>query len=485
MAPRKTLPAVPSAYNTISSNRSIGYTMSSAVADIIDNSISAGATVIDLDAKPVRMDPVLRIVDDGCGMDEAELTVAMTFGGVLNCQEEREKTDLGRFGMGLKTASLSQCTKLEVISKKDGKFVGGCWDLVYLKTHDSWEYLVLSDEECLEKISDTILERDDIRNGTAVIWSHFDRLRESTANKWDEFANQMTKACDMLSLIFHRYLKGEEGIAKIRITYNKNVLTPNDPFLTNEIPEVAKEQDIPLNGELIRVKCHKLPHPDRLSPEKLKRVQLGSTLLETQGFYIYRNKRLIDYGTWFGLASKDDRKKLSRIQIDIPNTLDSVWSLDIKKSKAIPPEKIRDDLRKILESNALKSKKTYTTRAKKKSSGNYWLRDITPNQGIEYSVNNEQPLVRDFRSRLSDSQRNEFDMILRNIARFLPFSRIELDMQDDKIIENENEAYQTNGLKNDVELMLDFGYSEEEIICSYPNNEDAVKKILRELGRLI
>ena len=169
MAPRKTLPAVPSAYNTISSNRSIGYTMSSAVADIIDNSISAGATVIDLDAKPVRMDPVLRIVDDGCGMDEAELTVAMTFGGVLNCQEEREKTDLGRFGMGLKTASLSQCTKLEVISKKDGKFVGGCWDLVYLKTHDSWEYLVLSDEECLEKISDTILERDDIRNGTAVI----------------------------------------------------------------------------------------------------------------------------------------------------------------------------------------------------------------------------------------------------------------------------------------------------------------------------
>ena len=99
MASRKTLPAVPSAYNTISSNRSIGYTMSSAVADIIDNSISAGASVIDLDAKPVRMDPVLRIVDNGCGMDEAELTVAMTFGGVLNCQEERENTDLGRFGM--------------------------------------------------------------------------------------------------------------------------------------------------------------------------------------------------------------------------------------------------------------------------------------------------------------------------------------------------------------------------------------------------
>ena len=411
----ETRSAIPSAYNTISSNRSIGYSMPSAVADIIDNSISADAKNIDLIA-PSLTDPVLFIVDDGSGMNQAELDTAMTFGGAINCQEDRPKNDLGRFGMGLKTASLSQCTKLEVISKKNGSFVGGCWDLAYIKKYDTWDYIVIPEKECMSKVKDTILLNEEVVSGTVVIWSHFDRLRESATNKFDEFSNQMSKTCKKLSLIFHRYLTGEEGINKIRITYNKNVLRPIDPFLSGEIAEVAKVKTIPLNNDVITVHCHKLPYPDKLTKDQLNRAQLGdgSTLLETQGFYVYRNKRLIDYGTWFGLASKKDKTKLSRIQIDIPNTLDSVWSLDIKKSRAIPPEKIRDDLKQILENNAIKSKKTYTTRARKKDSGTYWVREITPSNTIEYTINDAHPLIKDFKAKLAPEQQREFDFMLDN-----------------------------------------------------------------------
>lgn len=476
----KTRSAIPSAYNTISSNRSIGYSMSSAVADIIDNSISANAKNIDLFA-PSLKDPMLYIIDDGFGMNQNELDIAMTFGGAINCQEKRDKSDLGRFGMGLKTASLSQCTCLEVISKKNGTFVGGCWDLAYIKKHDGWDYLVIEEDECKEKVQDTFLSRDEVQNGTVVIWSHFDRLKESATDKYDEFSNQMKKTCDKLALIFHRYLAGESGISKIRIRYNENIIKPNDPFLSGEIAEVAKEQVIPLNDEEIKVLCHKLPHPDRLTKEQLNKVCLGSSLLETQGFYIYRNKRLIDYGTWFGLASKVDKTKLSRIQIDIPNTLDSVWSLDIKKSKAIPPEKIREDLRKILETNGNRSKKTYTTRAKKKDTGSYWVREITPKNSIEYLINDSHPLLISFRNKLSEEQKLEFDLMIKNISKYFPFSQLELDQQDDKIIENENDDYQSSGLKNDIELMLTLGYGKEEILNTYPGQEDLVLQIINLL----
>lgn len=481
----ETRPAVPSAYNTISSNRSIGYSMPSAVADIIDNSISAGAKSIDLIA-PSLTDPVLFIVDDGCGMNQDELDIAMTFGGAINCQEDRPKNDLGRFGMGLKTASLSQCTKLEVISKKDGSFVGGCWDLAYIKKNDTWNYIVIPESECRSKVEDTFLSSDEITSGTAVIWSHFDRLRESATNKFDEFSNQMSKTCKKLSLIFHRYLSGEEGINKIRITYNKNILRPIDPFLTGEIAEVAKVKTIPLNNDVITVHCHKLPYPDKLTKEQLNRAQLedGSTLLETQGFYVYRNKRLIDYGTWFGLASKKDKTKLSRIQIDIPNTLDSVWSLDIKKSRAIPPEKIREDLKQILENNAIKSKKTYTTRARKKDSGTYWIREVTPSNTIEYTINDAHPLIKDFKSKLTSEQQREFDFMLDNISKFFPFSKLELDQQEDKIIENERDEYQCNGLRENIELMVAYGYSNDDIFKTFPDLEEDVGKILLEVGRL-
>lgn len=477
----KTREVIPSAYNIISSNRSIGYSLSSAVADIIDNSISANATIVELFSPPGRS-PLLKISDNGDGMDADELADAMTFGGRTNCQVQRDLNDLGRFGMGLKTASLSQCKCLEVVSKKDGMLCGGRWDLDYLKDNDSWKFIVLDEDECLDKIKDTPLDSDDVVSGTTVVWSKFDRLKASADNQNDEFANQMDKTVDKLELIFHRYLAGEEGINKISITYNGNKLKPNNPFLPEKSPEISTPIEIEVNNSLVTILNHKLPHPSKITQEELERLCLGSSLLETQGFYVYRNKRLIDYGTWFKMASKIERSKLSRVQIDIPNTQDSEWSLDIKKSQVIPPQKIRQELRSCINCNERRSSQTFKPRKRNSNDvQRYWNREVVQEkqQGLKYSINKEHPLISSFMGDLPDERMKElFNLILNNIAKFFPFPDLEYDNQNDKKIINK-ELELDKEMKKNIDLLLSIGMT-EEIICSYfPGMEELVANYLK------
>lgn len=477
--PRK-MHAVPSAYNIISANRSIGYSFDAAVADIIDNCISAGATKIELSSPPGRY-PCLKISDNGCAMDLDELAKAMTFGGVTSCLASRDARDLGRFGMGLKTASLSQCKRLEVISRKDGQLVGGCWDIDELRKNDSWEFIVLDEQECRTKISDTMLANDESRSGTVVIWTKFDRLKSSSADQNLEFDRLMDRAIKKLELIFHRYLKGEEGINAISIDYNGNRLSPNDPFLSDRIPDVSTPLTIDVNGSCVTVLSHKLLHPSKLTRMELDRLCLGSTLLETQGFYIYRAKRLIDYGTWFGMASKLEKTKLSRIQVDIPNSLDSEWSLDIKKSRATPPPIIRQELRNILENNAHRSTSTFHSRRKRDSVAYpYWRREVLPGKdgGCKYEINRDQPLIRAFIDRLDDDGRQVFQILLSNISRYFPFNLVEFDLQQDIDLARTKDNSVDKVMEDGIRFFLAQGMSVEIIRQIYPDAEDLVSNLV-------
>lgn len=477
--------AIPSAFNIISSNRSIGYSFDAAIADIIDNSISAGASEIEL-FSPDGRQPCLKISDNGCGMDKDELTDAMTFGGKRNCEEDRDLTDLGRFGMGMKTASLSQCKRVEVISRKDGVLVGGAWDLDELKKNDGWEFLLLDENECLQELSGTFLDKSEC-SGTAVIWTKFDRLKESTQNQNDEFARLLDKATQKLELVFHRFLKGEKGLDPITITYNGIKLSPNDPFLSGRTPEISSPVIVDVNGSPVSIWSHKLLHPDKLSDAEKKRLCLGSTLLETQGFYIYRAKRLIDYGTWFGMASKLEKTKLSRIQIDIPNTLDSEWSLDIKKSRAIPPQVIRQELRNILENARTKSSSTF--RPRKRSNGDiepYWNREKKQGKDSKecrYSINKSHPLVKEFYERLGSNQlRETFSVLLSNLAKYFPFGQVEYDLQNDLDLADDKVAVLDDEKRAQIILLHEYGFTDSKIVESYPGLEDDVMKLLKELS---
>ncbi len=154
-------------------------------------------------------------------------------------------------------------------------------------------------------------------------------------------------------MFFHRFLSGEDGLSKLSILINNKAIQPRDPFLKTKSYQISDVQKIlvpELGGKEVSVaiKRYLLPSISKLSKKNELNILCGdSTLVNTQGFYVYRNKRLLVWGTWFRLAPKTNTSKLSRIQIDISSSLDKLWSLDVKKSTAKPPEIIRKKSKSI------------------------------------------------------------------------------------------------------------------------------------------
>ena len=458
--------------------------MESAIADIIDNSITAEATIVGILTPPDSLKPELYIYDNGYGMSLHDLDNAMTFGG-RDYIEQRSKNDLGRYGLGLKTASLSQCTIFSVVSKKDGKICGGCWDLNHVKKYNEWEYLLLPESECLK-----ILEKTPAINyssGTVVFWQDFDRLHDSARDERQEFNKLLSDSQSHLELVFHRFLSGETGLKKIEISVNARPLNPNDPFLSKKNPKVVEPIVIPqgTNIDDIVIIPHKLVHPKNLTPEEIKRLQVKGTLMHTQGFYVYRNKRLLIWGTWFRLAHKLDKTKLSRIQVDIPNSLDQLWSLDIKKSAAIPPEHIREQLLNILTNISGISKRTFEKRVRTtKNIVPFWLRPKLPNGNYKYEINKENPLIQAFSKQLSDNQESTFNSILNNIETFFPIAQLQLDFQNDLSTENEitADSFDFKSLYDKFLLFRELGIPSKEILRMQPfcDYKDFINHILEK-----
>lgn len=457
--------------------------MESAIADIIDNSITAEATIVGILTPPNSSKPELYIYDNGNGMSLDDLDNAMTFGGRDNLQ--RSKDDLGRYGLGLKTASLSQCKKFSVVSKKNGEICGGSWDLDHVKKYNQWEYIQLSEKNCLEILAVTPVV--DYSSGTVVFWQDFDRLRESSKDERLEFNALLSDSQLHLELVFHRFLSGETGLPKIKIVVNGRLLEPNDPFLSKKNPKVVEPIIIPQRKgvDSIVITPHKLMHPKSLTPDEMERLQVKGTLMHTQGFYIYRNKRLLIWGTWFRLAHKLDKTKLSRIQVDIPNSLDQLWSLDIKKSTAIPPAHIRLQLQRILTNICGISKRTFEKRVRTtKDVVPFWLRSKLPNGNFHYEVNKENPLISTYMKKLSNDQKTTFISILNSIETFFPIAQLQIDFQNDVSTENEISAdsFDFKALHDRFLQLRDFGLTTHEIRNMEPfcNNKDFINRILKE-----
>ena len=214
---------VPDARNLMESTRSIGYSLPAAVADIIDNSIAARASEVQV-SSPAPSRRFLSILDDGCGMSEKELLVAMKYGSRL-VDEERQKSDLGRFGLGLKMASLSQCRRLTVVSKKRGKICGACWDLDHVAESEEIWPLQLLDEEDLGAVPG-FASLDKQKSGTLVVWEKLDILlqgiEESSKSALQVLASRMVELKKHLSLVFHRYIETVTLQLGWRLTRNRS-----------------------------------------------------------------------------------------------------------------------------------------------------------------------------------------------------------------------------------------------------------------------
>lgn len=420
----------PDAPSLLESMRSIGYSLESALADIVDNSISARARNIAIEFRPEPV-PYVALLDDGCGMSQLELENAMRHGST-NPSLVRDEHDLGRYGLGLKTASLAQCRRLTVISLKSGKLSGYSWDLDRVLLRQAWTLLKLDRKEMLTfPHVDQLLKQD---SGTIVLWNELDRLLAGETMIGKALGHQMILAGEHLSLVFHRYINGEPGLSALKISFNNHPLSPVDPFLLDHrATQRLAEDSFTVEGRKVSVKPFILPHLSKLTTAEISRAGGSEGLRHQQGFYVYRNRRLIIWGTWFRLARKDELSKLARVRVEIPNTLDHLWTIDVKKSMAVPPEAVRVNLRRTIERIRQASGKTLVYRGRQANLGLVtpgW-KEMTDRDGIRFDINREHPVVTAIRENLDTAQQRQLESMLRVVEQSFPMEALYAKLAED------------------------------------------------------
>ena len=437
----------PYAPTLIESTRSIGYTLESAIADIIDNSISASSSNVDIFYFPI--DSYIAILDNGCGMNSDELDAAMRYGS-QNPNEKRAANDLGRFGLGLKTASLSQCRILTVVSKQGSCIEARRWDIDHVISVGDWSLLILETDEEIDSIP-RIDKLKELKSGTLVVWQDLDRLKMGELDFNRSMGKKMDDARAHLSLVFHRYITGEPGLKKMILKMNGTPVEASDPYLIRRNTQVMSDEIMDIEGSKVIVRPYILPHISNLSAEEIKALGGKEGLRKSQGFYVYRNKRLLVWATWFRMMRQGELSKLARVQVDIPNELDNLWTLDIKKSTALPPEMVRNNLDSIIERLAERSKRTWVFRGKKETHDSVihiWNRYKGKQGGFYYNINRDHPLIEIFEN-TSPQLKQNLEALLKTIETNIPLNQLYLDLTSEKPVENETET-----TSYDAEILL-------------------------------
>jgi hypothetical protein len=292
-----------------------------------------------------------------------------------------------------------------------------------------------------------------------------------------------------LSLVFHRYLTGETGQKRVEISINKQPIKPLDPFLSGKSEQVMDVEPIIIDGQKITATPYILPHTSRLSSEELKLLGGEDGLRRKQGFYVYRNRRLLVWGTWFRLLRQDELYKLARVKVDIPNSLDHLWTLDIRKSTASPPEVVRKNLDRIVKRIADNSRRTWTFRGRKETTdriNHVWNRNKT-REGIRYSINRDHLLVKTLASDIDKSANACFEKILLTIESSIPLNQLYVDLTEDEHFAPETDA--TTSIRATILEVIDRTDKKTETInsmfsmfeltepfCNYPDVLNLLKK---------
>ena len=451
----KTISLPPHAPTLMESTRAIGYSIESAIADIIDNSVAAQADRVDIDFFPIG-ESYISILDNGVGMTKDELIVAMQYGS-RSPLDTRNENDLGRYGLGMKTASLSQCRILTVLSKKDGVLSGAQWNLNHINETQDWSLLLLGEDEAEPLPSFPKL--NNYEHGTLVIWQDLDKFGIGESDIAEAFSRKMGLIRDHLSLVFHRYLSGEPGLKKLDIRMNEESVAPQDPFLIKKSTQLMDDETIIVRGQKVVVSPYILPHGSRLTQKELKALGGKDGLRKNQGFYVYRNKRLLVWGNWFRLMRQGDLSKLARVRVDIPNSLDDLWTLDVKKSTATPPEEVKKNLAVIVGKISEGSKRTWTYRGKKETSDqivHVWNRMVARDGGVYYEVNPNHPMIGAL-TKEHPEIKPQLDNIIKQISYSLPLNSLYIDLTNDEKIKNDSD----DSIGDVVALM-------KTIVCSSP-----------------
>lgn len=418
---------VPDAASVIHSLRAIGYVAETAIADLVDNCLDAKASQIDIDMEWDEDRSYIRIQDNGGGMDENTLLQAMRLGS-KDPLAKRGPKDLGRFGMGLKTASFSLGTRLTVLTRREEQEFVRCWDLDVIKETNQWTL-------CRQPFSDSRERLGAISgsSGTIVLIEKLDRLvtRPYTVEKRNKFLRQVDNVEKHLQLVFHRLL---EGPNRVQITLNGNQVLPWDPFYS-KLPlthEIAREDHL-VGGQIFSIEGFVLPHHSKFTKDQYEEAGGPRGWFDQQGFYIYRNKRLLVAGGWLGTFPKEESTKLARVKVDIDQDSDFSWQIDVKKSVARPPQEAVVHLKRWAEKARALSQQIYLYRGmpqrSKDRAGNrddfdiFWDQSTRNNRPF-FVIHQTNQLLERIRSQCSDQLATELNAYLKLLQDFCPANTI-------------------------------------------------------------
>lgn len=391
----------PEAGRLISALRDTGYNFNSAAADIIDNSIAANASTINVCVE-LLLDgrKLVYFGDDGHGMDTQTLYQAMRYGS----PNRPNAKSLGKFGIGLKTASTSVCKKLTVISRKSctDEFGKLSWDLEHVNRINSWEML---------KESVTVHEMDAFNQfcgekGTLVIWSNCDRLlnkdyAEPGGTLEKQAITRLVSNLDKhVSLVYHRFLdESDTRERNVKIVINNTPVKPWNPFFPEKSKQLlAKTQQKIIiepaeeNGEdrIATVRAWLLPHSRDMTKEEESKARISNA---AQGFYIYREGRLIQHGDWLNVFGKPEpHSSLLRIEFDFGHELDDAFKTDVKKSRILFDPALEEELKRLLKTSYREAQLHYRRRSREDVKDNS-INHFSANNSIANTTGTKKPTV--------------------------------------------------------------------------------------------
>ena len=407
----------------------VGYKFTTAVGDIVDNSIAAKASRIDIYFLISEGNPYLEIRDNGDGMTPKELVDNMSIG----CKDplvDRKPGDLGRFGSGLKTASFSQARKLTVFSRAKGNdLAAAIWDIDLVVDKNAWCLEVLDRQDIEDYFSEILSESE--KTGVVVRWDKItatvDDIHAPPVDA--QIASLLDDLHRYLGTHYHRYLT---GIGKCVISINGKEVEPIDPFM-RDIPGYQEGPSTELRGRQgkVSIKTHILPPFNMMSHEQISNYGGTGAITEKQGLYIYREKRLIVEGGWQDLTRLSQLAGLARVQIDVPASMDLEWSTDVKKSSLILPPKIKSRLRNLVSSPIKKSRAVHTYGGKKEVESDYWL--VIENERerfVAYEANPQNEALHALMGTLGPDGQKRVAIYLSKLCASIPLRHIHSNMSE-------------------------------------------------------
>ena len=463
--------SIPEARLLLASLRSVGYNEETAIADIIDNCISAQAHEIKIQFDWEKKRIV--ISDDGFGMSEKDLIENMRIGS-SDPEKIRDEDDLGRFGMGMKTAAFSLGKKLTVVTKSDSVVSNASWDLEQIP-EIGWN-LIIRDESEIFEFSSQMGEQ-----GTTVVIENLDRVIDSDDEKKakNKFYRAASKTEKHLALTFHRFIEEDDLILEL----NGNPIKAWNPFVleNSATQELSEESVFSDDGcsEMV-IQPYVLPHKTKFaSDDDYQKAGGPKGWNYHQGIYVYRNRRLIICGTWFDYIKKEPAYNLARIKIDITSASDEDWKIDIKKSTASLPSYAREAVERAIDLCTETSARVYNSRGSYSKSNvsapnlDYVWEQRKKNGRYSFHINRKHSLLNNLKKQLDDQGRSTLSAYLALVENFAPFmqSGVTDSLQKGKASTEADKTsleyqMQIQELTDMIALFLSQGFTKEETQCT-------------------